>query len=383
MANSLVVRMNKRDYYEVLGVGRSASEKEIKNAYRRLARKHHPDVNPKNKAAEAKFKEINEAYEVLSDPAKRRQYDQFGHQPFGGAHEGAQHPGGGPAGFDFSQFDLGGSGGFEDLLSDLFGRRGSTAQTGPSKGEDLHYSIDLNFEDAIRGLSTEISLQRQGACPTCQGTGVGSGGRLQPCPACKGSGRSRAGLGPLSGQQACARCRGTGKLPSALCASCNGNRVVLKTERISIKIPPGVDNGSNVRVQGKGHAGHAGGPPGDLYIVTRVRPHPFFERRGDNLYCEVPITVTEAALGAKIEIPTVDGKASMRIPTGTSSGQTLRLRGMGVPHLKGPGRGDQFVTVKIMVPANLDTRSQELFLELGRLHPDDPRRGIWRHSSSR
>ncbi len=375
--------MNKRDYYEVLGVGRSASEKEIKNAYRRLARKHHPDVNPKNKAAEAKFKEINEAYEVLSDPAKRRQYDQFGHQPFGGAHEGAQYPGGGPAGFDFSQFDLGGSGGFEDLLSDLFGRRGSTAQTGPSKGEDLHYSIDLNFEDAIRGLSTEISLQRQGACPTCQGTGVGSGGRLQPCPACKGSGRSRAGLGPLSGQQACARCRGTGKLPSALCASCNGNRVVLKTERISIKIPPGVDNGSNVRVQGKGHAGHAGGPPGDLYIVTRVRPHPFFERRGDNLYCEVPITVTEAALGAKIEIPTVDGKASMRIPTGTSSGQTLRLRGMGVPHLKGPGRGDQFVTVKIMVPANLDTRSQELFLELGRLHPDDPRRGIWRHSSSR
>lgn len=375
--------MNKRDYYEVLGVGRSASEKEIKNAYRRLARKHHPDVNPKNKAAEAKFKEINEAYEVLSDTAKRRQYDQFGHQPLGAAYQGAQPPGGGPAGFDFSQFDLGGPGGFEDLFSDLFGRRGYTAQTGPSRGEDLHYSIDLNFEDAIRGLSTEISLQRQVPCLTCQGTGMGSGGQLQTCPACRGSGRSRAGPGLFSGQQVCARCRGTGKLPSALCATCNGNGAVLKTERISVKIPPGVDNGSNVRIQGKGHAGRAGGPPGDLYIVTRVRPHPFFERKGDNLYCEVPITVTEAALGAKIEIPTVDGKASIRIPPGTSSGQILRLRGMGVPHLKGPGRGDQFVTVKIMVPRNLDARSQELFREVARLHPDDPRRGMWGHSPPR
>lgn len=376
--------MHKRDYYEVLGVGRAAPEKEIKNAYRRLARKHHPDVNPNNKGAEAKFKEITEANEVLSDPAKRRHYDQFGHQPFGAGYEGAQPPGGGASGsgFDFSQFDLGGPGGFEDLFSDLFGRRGQTVQTGPLKGEDLHYSIDLNFEDAVRGLSTEISLQRQVACPTCQGTGIGSGGQLQTCPACRGSGRTRAGSGRLSGQQACARCRGTGKLPSTLCASCNGHGAVLRSERISIKIPPGVDNGSTVRVHGKGHAGHAGGPPGDLYIVTRVRPHPFFERKGDNLYCEVPITVTEAALGAKIDVPTVDGKASMRIPPGTSSGQIFRLRGIGVPHLKGPGRGDQFVTVKIVVPQNLDARSQELFRELGRLRPEDPRRGIWHGSSS-
>ena len=375
--------MNKRDYYEVLGVVKGASEKELKNAYRRLARKYHPDVNPNNKAAEGKFKEINEAYEVLSDPVKRRQYDQFGHQPLGAPHEGAQYPGGGAGGFDFSRFDLGGPGGLEDLFSDLFGRRGHAAQTGPAKGEDLHYSIDLNFEDAIRGLSTEISLQRQVACPTCQGTGIGSGGQLQTCPACRGSGRARAGGGLFGGKQACPRCRGTGKLPSTLCASCGGNGMVLKTERISVKIPPGVDNGSNVRIQGKGHAGHAGGPPGDLYIVTRVQPHPFFERKGDNLYCEVPITVTEAALGAKIEVPTVDGKASMRIPPGTSSGQILRLRGMGVPHLKGPGRGDQFVTVKIVVPQNLDARSQELFRELGRLRPEDPRRGIWPGSSSR
>ncbi|HZY32098.1 MAG TPA: molecular chaperone DnaJ [Candidatus Methylomirabilis sp.] len=371
--------MNKRDYYEALGVGRSASEKEIKRAYRRLARKLHPDVNPNNKSAETKFKEVTEAYEVLSDAAKRRHYDQFGHQPpFGPGYEGAQRPGGGPGGFDFSQFDLGGPGGVEDLFSDLFGRRGHAPQAGPSKGEDLHYSIDLNFTDAIRGLSTEISLQRHAACPTCQGTGVGVGGQLETCPSCRGSGRARAGRGLFGGHQACPRCRGTGKLPSTPCGSCKGDGTVLKTERISVKIPPGVENGSTIRVQGKGQSGRTGGPPGDLYIGTRVRPHAFFERKGDNLYCEVPISVTEAALGAKIDVPTVDGKASMRIPPETSSGQVFRLRGMGVPHLKGSGRGDQFVTVKIVLPRNLDARSQELFRELERVRPEDPRSGIWK-----
>lgn len=370
--------MNKRDYYEILGVRKGASDKEIKHAYRRLARKHHPDVNPNNKAAEAKFKEITEAYEVLSDPAKRRQYDQFGRQPFSAGHEATQRPGAGPGGFDFSQFDLGGPGGIEDLFSDLFGRRGQEAQTGPSKGEDLHYAIDLDFEDAVRGLSTELSLQRHAPCPSCLGTGAGTGGQFYTCPACGGSGRVRGKLGLFGGQQACPRCKGTGKLPSSRCSSCHGEGAVLKAERIAVKIPPGVENGSNVRVQGKGHAGRVGGPPGDLYIVTRVRPHPFFERKGDNIYCEVPITVTEAALGAKIEVPTVDGKASMRIPPETSSGQVFRLRDMGVPHLKGPGRGDQFVTIKIILPRNLDTRSQELFRELGRLHPEDPRRAIWK-----
>jgi molecular chaperone DnaJ len=372
--------MHKRDYYEVLGVARGASEKEIKRAYRRLARKYHPDVNPNNKSAEAKFKEVTEAYEILSDPAKRRQYDQFGHQTFGAGHEGAYPPGGGPAGFDFTQFDLGGPGGIEDLFSDLLGRRGRTTQTGPAKGEDLHYSIDLNFEDAVRGLSTEIGLERYATCPTCQGTGVGVGGKLQTCAACGGSGRARAGRGLFGGHQACPRCRGTGKLPTTPCGSCKGEGAVLRTERISVKIPPGVENGSNIRVQGKGHSGRGGGPPGDLYIVTRVRPHPYFERKGDNLYCEVPISVTEAALGAKIDVPTVDGKASMRIPPETGSGKIFRLRGMGVPHLKGSGRGDQFVTVKIVLPRNLDARSQELFRELGRVRPEDPRSGIWKGS---
>lgn len=370
--------MNKRDYYEILGVRRGASDKEIKQAYRRLARKHHPDVNPNNKAAEAKFKEITEAHEVLSDPAKRQQYDQFGRQPFGVGHEADQRPGAGPGGFDFSQSNLGGSGGIEDLFSGLFSRRGQEPQTGPSKGEDLHYAIDLDFKDAVRGLSTEISLQRRAPCPSCLGTGAGTGGQFSTCPACGGSGQVRGKLGLFGGHQACSRCRGTGKLPSSLCSSCHGEGMVLKAERIAVKIPPGVENGSNVRVQGKGHAGWVSGPPGDLYIATRVRPHPFFERKGDNIYCEVPITVTEAALGAKIEVPTVDGKASMRIPPETSSGQVFRLRGMGVPHLKGSGRGDQFVTVKIVLPQNLDTQSQELFRELGRLHPEDPRRAIWK-----
>ena len=370
--------MNKRDYYEILGVRRGASDKEIKQAYRRLARKHHPDVNPNNKAAEAKFKEITEAHKVLSDPAKRRQYDQFGHQPFGVGHEAGPRPGAGPAGFDFSQLDLGGHGGIEDLFSDIFSRRGQEAKTGPSKGEDLHYTIDLEFKNAVRGLPTEISLERHAPCPSCLGTGAGTGGQFHACPACDGSGRARGKLGLFSGHQACPRCKGTGKLPSSSCSSCHGAGTVLKAERITVKIPPGVENGSNVRVQGKGHMGRLGGPSGDLYIVTRVRPHPFFERKGDNIYCEVPITVTEAALGAKIEVPTVDGKASMRIPPETCSGQVFRLRGMGVPHLKGSGRGDQFVTVKIVLPQNLDTQSQELFRELGRLHPEDPRRTIWK-----
>ncbi len=369
---------NKHDYYEILGVRRGASDKDIKQAYRRLARKHHPDVNPNNKAAEAKFKEITEAHEVLSDPTKRRQYDQFGHQTSGVGYDVNQRSGAGPGGFDFSRIDLGGAGGIEDLFSDLFSRRGHEAQTGPLKGEDLHYAIDLKFEDAVRGLSTEIGLQRTAPCPSCVGTGAGAatGSQFYTCPACEGSGRVRGKLGLFAGQQACTQCKGAGKLPSSRCNTCHGVGTVLKAERIAVKIPPGVENGSNVRVQGKGHAGRKGGSSGDLYIVTRVTPHPFFERKGDNIYCEVPITVTEAALGAKIEVPTVDGKASMRIPPETNSGQVFRLRNMGVPHLKGAGRGDQFVTIKIVLPRNLDARSQELFRELGRLHPEDPRHTI-------
>jgi molecular chaperone DnaJ len=366
--------MAKRDYYEVLSLRRSAGEQEIKRAYRKLARKYHPDVNPGDKAAEAKFKEITEAYEVLSDPDKRRQYDQFGHEAFAPG-SGARGPDPG-AGFDFSRVDLGsaGLGDLGDLLADIFGQRGGPHPgAGPGKGEDLHYSLDIGFEDAIRGLATEITLQKHSRCAVCTGSGVRPGSSLESCPDCGGSGRRRGG-GILRTSQACPRCQGSGRIRREACTACGGRGVTFGTERIAVKIPAGVDNGSRVRLQGMGEPGRNGGPAGDLYILTRVRPHPRLERRGDNLYSEVPITITEAALGARIEVPTIDGPTTMRIPPETSSGQVFRLRGKGVPHLKGGGHGDQLVTVRIVAPKNLDARSQELLREFARLNPGDPRR---------
>jgi molecular chaperone DnaJ len=369
--------MGKRDYYDILGVSRKASEHEIKRAYRRLARKHHPDVNPGDKAAETKFKEISEAHDVLSDPEKRRRYDQFGPEAFA-AGAGARGPdaGGAPGGVNFGGFDFS-AGGFEDLgdlFSGFFGRGPEAAAAGPAKGEDLHYTLDISFEDAIRGVSTEVNVQKASTCTVCRGTGGHPGSPLETCPSCRGSGR-RVGRGILRTSQACPRCQGSGKVPRDPCAACGGRGVRVGTERIAVKIPPGVDNGSRVRLQGMGEPGRNGGPPGDLYIVTRVRPHPALERKGDNVYVEVPITITEAALGAKIEVPTADGTTAMHIPAETSSGQVFRLRGKGVPHLKGGGQGDQFVTVKVVVPRNLDSRSQELLREFARLNPADPRRG--------
>jgi len=363
-----------RDYYDVLGLRRGASEQEIKRAYRKLARKYHPDVNPGDKTAEARFKEISEAYEVLSDPEKRRRYDQVGHEAFSAAGRGPAEAGFG--GFDFSGFDVrtGGFGDLGDLLSDFFGQREQARASAPGKGEDLHYSLDINFEDAIRGLSTEIGVQKHSRCAQCGGSGGRPGSPLETCPECGGSGRVR-GRSLLRTSQACPRCGGNGKVSREACPACGGRGVTFGTERIAVKIPPGVDTGSRVRLQGMGEPGRNGGPPGDLYIITRVRPHPVLERKGDNLYVEVPITITEAALGARIEVPTIDGTTTMRVPPETSSGQVFRLKGKGVPHLKGGGQGDQFVTVKIVAPRNLDARSQELLREFARLNPGDPRRG--------
>ncbi len=369
--------MTKREYYQVLGLRRGASEQEIKRAYRKLARKHHPDVNPADKGAEAKFKEITEAYEVLSDPEKRRRYDQFGHDAFApGAGARGPEPKGGFGGFDFSGVDVG-AGGFGDLgdiLSDIFGQRGRTGPSEPGRGGDLHYSLDIDFEDVIRGRVTEITLQKHSRCDICRGSGARPGSALDTCPDCGGSGR-RASRGFSRTTQACLRCQGSGKISREACTACGGRGKTFGTERISVKIPAGVDNGSRIRLQGKGEPGPNGGPPGDLYIITRVRPHPVLDRKGDNLYVEVPITITEAALGAKIEVPTIDGTTTMRIPPETSSGQVFRLRGKGVPYLKGGGQGDQFVTVKIVAPKNLDVRSQELLREFARLNPGEPRRG--------
>jgi molecular chaperone DnaJ len=365
--------MAKRDYYEVLGLSRGASEQEIRRAYRKLARKYHPDVNPGDKAAETKFKELTAAYEVLSDQEKRRQYDQFGHDGFSRAAGGPQ-PGGGFGGFDFSRVDFG-AGGFGDLgdfFSGLFGGQTGAQAEGPLKGEDLHYSLDITFADAVRGTSTEITVQKHSPCDVCRGSGAMPGSPVDTCPDCGGSGR-RATRGLRRVVEPCPRCHGNGKIIREVCRNCGGRGATFGTERISVKIPGGVDSGSRIRLQGKGEPGQNGGPPGDLFIVTRVRPHPVLERKGDNLHVEVPITITEAALGARIQVPTIDGVTTMHIPPETSSGQVFRLRGKGVPHLKGGGQGDQFVAVKIVAPKNLDVRSQELLREFARLHPEDPR----------
>lgn len=365
--------MARRDYYEMLGVSRKASDQEIKRAYRRLARKLHPDVNPGNQTAEARFKEISEAYDILGSPEKRRKYDQFGPEAFTAS---AGSEGAGSGGFDFAGFDfgVGGTADLGDLFSGLFGRAASARPPEPASGEDLHYTLEIGFEDAIRGVSTEISLQKHSRCGACGGSGAKPGSRLDSCPECGGSGRRRGG-GPLRMPQPCPRCRGGGKVSREPCEACAGRGVQFGTDRIGVKIPPGVDTGSRIRLQGRGNQAANGGPAGDLYITTRVRPHPVLERRGDNLYVEVPITITEAALGDRIEVPTVEGTTSMRIPPETGSGQVFRLRGKGVPHLKGGGVGDQFVTVKIVAPRNLDARSQELLREFARLNPLDPRRG--------
>lgn len=367
--------MVKRDYYEVLGIPRNASEREIKRVYRKLARKYHPDVNPGDAQAEAKFKEMSEAYEVLSDPAKRRQYDQFGHQPFASATAGGPGPG-----FDFdfgpfTEFGRRGFGGIGDIFTDIFGGRPG-APMGPQQGEDLHYSVDLTFEDAIRGLSTEILLQKHVLCEACQGSGAEPGSSPESCPDCGGSGRRQVSRGILSMASTCPRCQGRGKVVLKPCRTCGGKGMLYRTERIKVKIPPGVDTGSRIRVAGKGEPGKDGGTPGDLYVTTRVQPHPFFERKGDNIYCAIPITITEAALGARVEVPTVDGTATMTIPPGTSGGRVFRLKEKGVPHLKGGGRGDQYVTVQVVVPQNLDDRSQQILREFNRLNPMDPRRDL-------
>lgn len=370
------------DYYELLGVPKGADVKEVKKAYRKLARKYHPDVNPGDKAAERKFKEINEAYEVLQDPKKREMYDRFGNAAFAQGAGAGPGPGpggfqGGPGGFGgFRPEDFATSGGadFSELFGDIFGRR--ETRFGPRKGEDTQYTMEVEFADALFGTSTNLSVQREVSCNVCGGTGNRPGSVAAECPDCKGSGKVRSGKAIFGMVQTCGKCRGTGKLRTDPCVNCSGRGIVQKSERLTVKIPPGVDNGSRVRLAGMGGPGAGGGPPGDLYIITRVRPHGFFERKGDNLYCEVPITVTEAALGAKVDVPTKDGIVTMTIPPGTQSGTEFRLRGKGVPNLGGGGTGDQYVKVKVVVPQTTSERAKQLFRDLERAEPQDPRSKI-------
>lgn len=359
-----------KDYYQILGVSRKASLAEIKKAYRKLARKYHPDLNPGDKAAEARFKEIQEAYSVLSDPKKRAQYDQFGF--VGTVPPGAEQapPFSGFEGFDFSDY---GSASFRDLFESFFGGRMSRPAYEPEKGEDLHYTMKLGFEDAINGVQTKIRLTRFVPCSTCGGQGYISSGGTTRCPACGGRGRTTIQRGFMRFSTECPECGGTGRSPGAACSVCHGEGRVQAAETINVRIPAGVDTGSKVRIAGKGNAGRRGGPAGDLYISIEVSPHSLFQREGNNIYLKVPITVAEATLGAKIEVPTLTGKTTIRIPPGTKSGQKFRIRGMGVPAAGGKARGDQYVEVTIVPPPFDDQRVRELMKELERVAPENPR----------
>ncbi|UCD85007.1 MAG: molecular chaperone DnaJ [Deltaproteobacteria bacterium] len=373
--------MAKRDYYEILGVNRNATEEEIKKAYRKLAHKYHPDVNPGNQEAEARFKEISEAYSILGDRKKKANYDQFSHADFKSNFDPFRaytRSGAGFQGFDFSGFDFkrgpGNFGDLGDIFGDIFGK---SQKRKPSRGKDLNYTMEIDFEEAVKGITNQMSMQRLSPCPDCQGSGVRPGSGKHSCPDCGGSGQTRAGQGFLSITQACRRCGGTGQVIGDPCQKCRGEGRVRKSERISVKVPGGVDTGANLRLAGKGDAGNNGRAPGDLYISIKVRPHPLFTRKGEDIYLELPVTITEAALGAKISVPTIDGPTTMTIPSGTQGGQKLRLQKKGVPKLKGKGRGDQYVIVKIVPPKKLSRRSRELLEEFEKINPDNPRAGLF------
>ncbi len=370
----------KTDYYELLGVSRRASVKEIRQAYRKLARKYHPDLNPGDKSAEEKFKQIQEAYEVLSDSKKRQMYDQFGFYAEG--HPGGPPPGAGPrpeeVHFDFGGFDFGGAGGsFRDLFSQVFrGARAAEAAPQRERGADLEYQVEIGFWEALRGTVKKLSVAHLVTCGVCGGSGAAAAGK-QVCPECNGVGNIQQTSGGLRFRITCPRCGGSGQLRT-ICRACGGEGRVRQIETIDVRIPAGVQTGSRVRVAGHGDAGALGGPPGDLYFVTAVAPHPYFDRRGDDIYTTVPITVTEASLGAKIEVPTIDGRALLRIPPGTNSGQRFRLREKGGPSVRHPGkRGDQYVEVQVVVPSPVDERVRNLLKELERVAPEDPRRDLF------
>lgn len=360
--------MSKKDYYEVLGVAKSASEDEIKKAFRKLARQYHPDVNRDDpKKAEEKFKEINEAYEILSDTERRRQYDQFGHAAFDAA------SGGGPGGF--GGFG-GGAGGFGDIFDMFFGQSGFGGRpAGPERGPDLRYDMELAFEQAAFGLETEIQVPRTEDCQACHGSGAAPGTHPETCPACKGTGQTQVvqntPFGRMVNVKACDRCRGEGKIIRTPCSECQGRGKVRNRRRIKIKIPPGVDTGSRLRVANEGEAGSRGGPPGDLYVYIFVKPHKLFTREGDDVVCEVPVSIVQAALGDEIEVPTLDGPVKVRVPDGTQSGTVLRLKDKGIPHLRGHGRGDQHVRVKVVTPKKLTERQRELLREFASLGGED------------
>ena len=352
----------KRDYYEVLGVEKGASEDEIKKAYRKLAKANHPDLHPGDKECEERFKEINEAYEVLSDPDKRAKYDQFGHAAF-------DPSAGGPGGAGFGGFggfgDIFG-GGFGDIFGDIFGGGfggGQTQRSGPRRGENLRVRLNITFEEAAFGCEKEINVGRVEQCPDCKGTGCAPGTTPEVCTECHGTGTvtqaQRTPFGMMQSQTVCPKCRGKGQIIHQPCPDCRGAGVVRKRRTIQVNIPAGIDNGQTISLRGQGHSGKNGGPAGDLLITVMVRPHEIFRRDGTAVFCEAPITFTQAVLGGTLEIPTIDGKVKYDIPEGTQTGTVFRLRGKGIPVLNGRGRGDQYVTVNIETPRNLNREQKE------------------------
>mgnify|MGYP000977023950 FL=1 len=351
--------MDKRDYYEVLGVSRNATSDEIKKAYRKLARKYHPDANPGDKDAEAKFKEISEAYVVLSDPEKRAGYDRFGH---------AGADGQGFGGFEgFGDF-----GGLGDIFEMFFGGGGRTRRrTGPERGQDIRTDMEISLKEAAFGLEREVKVPRVETCGTCGGSGAAAGSKPKTCLACAGTGQVQftqsTPFGRIVQSRTCDRCRGTGQVIEKPCPTCRGAGSVRKTRSIKVKVPPGVDNGSRLRLAGEGEAGTRGGPPGDLYVYIHVKQHKLFRREGDDLICEIPLSFVQAALGDEIDVPTLEGKEKLKIPEGTQPGTVFRIRGKGVPHLSGFGRGDQHVRIKVMIPGKLSEKQKELLREFARL----------------
>jgi molecular chaperone DnaJ len=400
-----------KDYYALLGIKKTATADDVRKAFRKLARKHHPDVNPGDKKAEERFKEISEANDVLSDEKKRKVYDALGYYSdqidpaaaeaaarggYGGGFAGGSHAGGstrqrggGPGvpidfgGFDFSDYAAGhggetgggasGSswGGFRDIFSSVFSQ--GHKQQGPQAGTDLEYQVTVDFWTAIRGGVARIQVVRQEVCTTCKGKPSAGGG---PCPECQGTGQVTQMGGRMKFKIACPRCGGSGKLETE-CATCDGEGTVSRTETVEVRIKAGTRDGQRIRLAGKGNAGIHGGPAGDLYLIIKIDSHPVFARSGDDIQVVIPVTVPEAALGAKIEVPTIDGRAQLKIPPGTQGGQKLRMRGKGVPSASHEGvRGDQIVTVEMVVPQLRDERSKEILREFAKLNPEDPRETI-------
>ncbi|WP_417760422.1 molecular chaperone DnaJ [Shewanella sp.] len=347
--------MSKRDYYEVLGVGRDASERDIKKAYKRLAMKFHPDRNPGDKEAEAKFKEVKEAYEILTDEQKKAAYDQYGHSAF---EQGGMGGGGfGGGGADFSDI-------FGDVFGDIFGggRRGG-GQRQAARGSDLRYNLELSLEEAVRGVSRELRIPTLATCDVCSGSGAKKGTSATTCGTCHGAGQVQMRQGFFAVQQTCPTCHGRGKIIKDPCNKCHGDGRVEKSKTLNVKIPAGVDTGDRIRLAGEGEAGEFGAPAGDLYVQVTVREHPIFVRDGNNLYCEVPISFAKAALGGEIEVPTLDGKVNLKIPAETQTGRMFRLRGKGVKSVRSSAIGDLLCKVVLETPVNLSDKQKELLQE--------------------